>query len=386
MVVTKNRRFPIVLLILASMFLATFGGCLFQKNKQSDELSFEGLKLVAWDAAEPSFSRSDAYQQTIQETAEEFSGKYGVQVDIKFVSREDILEFIYGSSDVPEPPSVIYSSEYPAMPEGAKEISRDVPLDDYLDQTTDFWSPQDQLMGVPAYVHWVGMAVRAGDLGEGGTISNSGYWPDSQWFLASAIDFPEQQFGADAATAYLEWLKSTVRGEQEEPLDAWENSAVNALWPVTPHMYCWLKSSSEGQVDLRPIENPFGDPRFYCAVPGYMVLANEEPEKSCATLLAKALARKRGLWAARNIGAIPAAIGDVAIFDLEAPLSQDEKCLIRECSVNVTSACLSAEEALWRRQIWQGFARITEDFLKGAIPPDDLSQSILELWESHTKP
>ncbi len=383
---TNNRPPAVIMLFLISAFLSVFAGCRFLEKKPSGELPFEGLKLVVWDTVEPSFSRAESYQELIELTVAEFSGKYGAQVDIEFVSREHIFEFLYGESDVAQPPSVVYSTECPALPKGAEEISSSTCSSDYLDQAVDYWSPQGQLMGVPAYVHWVGKAIRV-KRQDGDEISSGlGFWPDSQWFLASAIDFPDQGFKPDAAISYLEWLKDTFKDEQEEPLDAWEAGRVDSLWPVTPHMYCWLKSAFEGQVTLGPIENPFDDPRFYCSVPGYIALSHEDPEKSCAILLAKTLARKRGIWAARNIGAIPAAVEDVVIYDLEAPLNQDEKRLIRDCSEKIPSQCLTAQEALRRRQIWQGFARVTEEFLGGAIPSGGLNQRIFELWESHTKP
>ncbi len=361
-------------------------GCLTEPKTLPQELSFQGLVLTLWDCMEPSFPGIRLYQDRVKSVVDDFSEKHQVKVEVTFMERREILSFLLGERDESQPPCLTYSTEWPTVPYGAQDLTGVLAAEEYLDGAAHYWTLDGKIMGVPSYVHWVGMAVRPSALPISGIPADSGYWPESQWFLPSAIEVPGSDFTPQSAVSYLEWLKSSSRGGLGDPLNAWNLGAVSALFPVTPHLYKWLRASYGDEVSLSPIPGPFGKPRFHCTVPGYVVLSEEEPYRSCALLLAKELAANRGVWAARSIGGVPAAIQDMLIYDLEAGIPGHDKSILRGIDQEIASAALIAGEGIRRQQISQGVGQIVPQFIEGDVTLQDLEKSIRDLWESHTTP
>lgn len=382
------RRRCLMTLVGAVFFALPFAlsSCTLRRQVLPQELSFQGLVLTVWDCMEPSFQGTDAYQTRVKSVVDRFSEEYQVKVEVEFKERREILSFLMGESQELDPPCLSYSTEWPVISDDAQGLTELLSADDYLDGAATYWMLDGKLMGVPSYVHWVGMAARSSILPLTGIPSDSGYWYDSQWFLPSAIEGPGTDYSAASAISYLEYLKSSCKEALSDPLDAWDRGVVSTLFPVTPHLYRWLRTSYEDEVGLSPIPGASGEMRFHCTVPGYMVFSEEEPHRSCALLLAKELAANRGVWVARSIGGVPAAVQDMPVYDLEAGIPEDYRQIIRGLDSQIAQAALTSGEGLRRYKIGQGFGEIVPQFVRGVLTLQDMERSIQDLWESHTTP
>ncbi len=367
-----------------SLMLSLLGcGIGFQPPKK---LSFQGLVLTLWDSPEPSFQGADSYDKLALSVVENFCSRHKIQIDMKFCERRQILSLLLGQESQESSPSIVFSTEWPVAPDGAQNLTGMLDEDGYLDGAIHYWTTEKGLFGIPSYFYWVGMAAKSPVEPQEGLPAGSAYWPDSQWFLLSALDLPEAGFAPEKAGEYLRWLKSSCLPAGGDPLDQWRDGSVSALFPVTPHLYKWLQTTYGPESHLCPIPGPFGAPQFYCTVPGYLVLAEEESAKSCALLLAQELAATRGRWAARNIGALPAAVKDVPVYDLDGGPARCDKAALRALGTQAFVSVPITSEALLRERVSVGVPDLVQGFMKGDISGTDMERGILNLWKSHTKP
>ncbi len=379
-----------------------------------------------WDAIEPQYAGLKVYEESVLAIADAFSKTHGVEVVLHFVTRQEIDDYLAGQSEEEDPPALVYSTEWPALHETFACVPAYVDPDSYLDAAIAYWEAEGRLLGIPAYIHWIGTAVDASLLageqgaaegesdeteseqGEaaGGESGDSdepdlrlhnqawleqikgkvGYWHDSPAFLPSVLDWPGVGWAGSLVVQYLDWVKETCGPIREDPLAAWQDEEVRALCPVTPYLQKWLNASGESSMRIFPIAGPFSSPRYYYTVPGYAVLAGEEEKVACAAMLGKELAANLGRWAARALGAIPALADDLPLFHLEsdsnyewriAVLKELEPALLKAPTAGVAAQRARTEEVV---------ARLSTGYHNGTVSREELEREIDGILATHTRP
>ena len=187
----------------------------------------------------------------------------------------------------------MFSSEWPVIVDVVADISGELERDTFIDPAITYWSRDEQVFGIPAYIQWIGTAARTLPVGDGTTA----YWVDSPAFLRAALDRGEAGWNEETLLEYAQWVKGKYGRFRDDPLLAWQQGAVDALYPVTPYLFKWLKTSAQGteaEISVVPASSPFGSDSFYYTVPAYLVLAENAPEKAAAVEPASAF---RPTWA-----------------------------------------------------------------------------------------
>lgn len=395
---SRRYRYSITALALFCVTAAAFSGCL-QRETEPEPLSIRGQRIVVWDAIEPSFPDVPSYQASALAVAEDFAREQGVEVEFKFVTRQDIdLYLSEGKAQDGEEPSLVYSTEWPIMHDEFKDVDKDVDPGRFLDAASSYWTFDGKLFGIPAYIHWFGTAVDTslvpGDwtpLSDGDTWTDSvagkiGFWSDSPAFLSSVMDWPEVGWTAEKVVSYLKSVKERWGTVPEDPLAAWQDGAVVALSPVTPHLYKWFNSSSEANMRLFPTVGLLEPARYYYTVPGYVVLGEDFAKTRCATLLGELLAQNLGRWATRVLGSVPARIEDAALYHLESGFSYEERMTFLGQLETCSLAAPTPNQCLMRDEVSKVCGRFLREFLKDDLTDEELMSGIRDVLQRHTKP
>ncbi len=339
------------------------------------------IKIVAWDAKEPHLPGAPPYSELATLVAEDYAKTLGITVDLEFKPRQQIEDLLLGDYQG-EIPSVVFSTEWPFVGIGTQDLTEMVEADDYLEAAAGFWMYDGRLMGIPAYVHWLCLAKRA-DLGN--SSPNAGYFIYSPGFLHSALDYGNLDWVPEDICTYVEWVKQTYGLCQEPVLDLWEQGRIGMMYPVTPHLFKWIRLSEKDlDTEMLPIDNPEGTPRFYFSVPGYVVMDGNEQTMKYAVELAKLLAANRGRWAARAIGCIPAYVSDTPLFDLESGFDRDERLKLMSSFLQSQARITDWVTYSRKTHVRLGVNRAIEEYLSGSVSREQFEQRIYDALKSHT--
>ncbi len=373
-----RRVLPASLAALVALALALcVTGCRVVKMDLPREIDFTGAAVTVWDASEPTVSVAPEYTATVRSTVNEFSAKYGVKVDLRFAGRQEITDLLAGqkTGDVP---SLVFTGEWPVASPQATDISLELPLANYLDAATAYWQKDGRLLGIPAYVQWIGVATQAGG-------SKPTYLVESPGFFRAALDLPSS-WDADKVLSYLSWVNQRWGAPESNPLKAWGDGIAASLYPATPQLYRYLRPLGKSQVSIAPLDGPEGEAAFYYTVPAYVVLAKDGPERACAIRLGVALAANLGRWAARAMGGVPALVADVPVFNLESGLSYEERSSILSTVAKRRLTAAAAEESMYADPIEKALRQAAMGYLSGKVSEADSARSIQETLQRHTKP
>lgn len=397
----------IAILALICLFAGVCSACRHGEG-EPEPLSIRGEKIVVWDAVEPSFPDSPSYQASVTAIVEAFEQERGVEVDLHFVSRHEIDQYLAdGKVESGEAPCLIHSTEWPTLHEKYRDVALEADPDGFLDAATHYWSRDGRLYGIPAYIHWFGTAVESslvpGELADvvaDGTwaaeiAGETGYWHDSQAFLPSALDWDEAGWSPENTVAYLKWVKERYGDPLEDPLAAWQDGVVSALSPVTPHLFRWLNSTGGAKMRFLPVPRPEdwranGEitglecalSQFFYTVPGYGVLGESPAQQRCAALLGQLLAENLGRWAARVLGCVPARVQDTSFYHLESGWSYSERMAFLEQLEACSLVAPTQEESLMRMKVSQVCRDSLSGFFRGDVSEQELMSKIRDILTS----
>ena len=365
----------LAILMALSMILPA---CRLGKMDLPGEPDFAGVTLSVWDLSQPKVEGAPDYQTEAQRVAREFAAHYGVEVDLRFALRQEIADLLAGKA-VDESPALVFTGEWPSVPDAAWDLSSSVSETDYVDAAAFYWQKDGRLLAVPAYVQWLGVASR-----DSGT--KDVFFADSPAFLRAALESQGAPWDPDAIFAYLTWVEQQWGRAESDPLRAWQEGIARSLYPVTPYLFEWLASTEASEVSLEPIPGPFADPCFFYTVPGYVVLARDGAQRECAARLAFALAANLGRWAARAVGCVPALRADVSVFNLESGFSfEDRSSILSSLTEPRFSAPLTADTLL-QESLQAALRQVAVDYLSGRTTAAEARSSIQETMQRHTKP
>jgi hypothetical protein len=351
----------------------------------------EGVSIVVWDADQPAMPGTPTYRAEATRVVRDFCARYGVTVDLKFVPRQEMSDLLSGATGG-ESPALVYSTEWPSLPDSAYDVGPYLGQGDHLGAAVEYWRKDDKTLAIPSYVHWLCAASRAEMPGEdsspGAVGPKTAYMPDSPGFLRSFLDLPGAGWDSEAIVQFLSWVKGEYGPPGDDPLGAWAEGDARMLWPATPFMLAWMKSVKEGQGEIEPLplENPFGEPRFYYTVPGYLVLATDGLERECATLLGKELAANLGRWVARAAGGVPSLWKDAVIFNLESSLGYASRTSLLSSLDECRFHAPASQDFLARAAVEKALWPVIGDYLSGKTGEGDLRASIQDILQRHTKP
>ncbi len=367
----------VALVLLATVLLC---GCKPQ-TPLPHEIPSGDIRIVVWDAKEPHLPGASPYSELASLVVETYGQDLGITVELEFKSRQEIENLLLGDYQG-EVPSVVYSTEWPFVGMGIQDLSEMVQVDDYLEAAASFWTHDGRLMGIPSYIHWLCLAKKAGP---DDSPERAGYFYGSPGFLHSALDYGNLGWTEEDISTYVEWVNNTYGLCPDPVLDLWEQHRINSMYPVTPHLFKWIRLSENGlATQMLPIDNPEGVPRFYFSVPGYVVMDANKDRVEYAVGLAKLLAANRGRWAARAIGCIPAYMPDIPLFDLESGFDREER--VRLMAGFLDSQARIADWITYskKNQIRIAVTRAIEEYLSGSIGREQFEQSIHAALKSHT--
>lgn len=372
-----KRRF----LVLMVFILFFCFGCK-ESSQPPSEVSLADMKLTVWDTKEPHLPGAFPYSELLAKTVESFVKENGIEVEVEYKSRQEIESCLLGSYQG-DPPSVVYSTEWPFMSANIQDLTEHVCEGDYLEDAVLYWTHNDNLMGIPSYVHWFCLAKRNSDMDN--SQDRIGYFLNAPGFLHSVLDYEHEGWTVDTIFNYIDWVKSTYRPYHNDVLDMWEQNEINMICPVTPYLFKWLKlSGDDSGVQMLPIPNPHGESRFYFTVPGYVVLACDQQQAKYAVILASALAANRGRWAARAIGGIPAYHQDMPIFHLESQFTREERIALLSGFKNSGAYAVDWMEFNNRSNTRTSITTAIGKFLSGEIGRQEFQESIRSAIKGHT--
>lgn len=376
----------IAILALTCLLAGVCSGCR-QGEGEREPLSIRGEKIVVWDAIEPSFSDAPSYQESVIAIVEAFEREQGVEVDLRFVTRREIEQYLADrKAESGEVPSLVHSTEWPTLREEYENVASEADPGNYLDAATVYWTRDGKLYGIPAYIHWFGTAVESslvtGELvnvlADGTWVASvagkTGYWHDSQAFLPSALDWGGTGWTPEELVAYLKWVKEQYGAPLEDPLASWQDGVVSALSPVTPQLFRWLNSSGGAKMRFLPVMGSVDSSRFFYTVPGYVVLGGSTAQVRCAALLGQLLAENLGRWAARVLGCVPASVQDIPFYHLESGWSYSERMVFLEQLEACSLTAPTERESLVRLEI----SRVCQDSLRGFFRGDVSDQELTD--------
>lgn len=391
----------ILAVIFLALFSIAFSSCVGPRPAPK-KLDLSGVSLTVWDALQPRFPGCPEYSEEVSRVIEEFCRETGVKVEFRYAERREALEVLSGK-EVSSRPHLMFSTEWPVASECLSDLSGDLDVTDYVDPAGLYWTAGDQFLGIPAYVQWIGTVVRAPGDSTGGagsaatsaatgaaTVSvarRTGYWVDSPAFFRAVLDGPGVGWNAESLTRYAKWVKETYGAYCVDPLASWQNGEVDALYPVTPYLYKWLRTSSLGvTVSVVPSASPFEDDSFYYTVPAYLVLTEDDLERASAVELGKRLAANLGRWAARALGCVPALVKDMPIFNLESGFDYEARQLIWQPVAIGTRAAPRAAEFFQTTAMDSVLAAPLTQYVLGEATDQSLEESIRGACVRHTKP
>jgi len=376
----------VCVLVCAALLSVPLAGCGIGVKEAPQAPDVSGLSITVWDAAQPRVEGVADYRQAATRVAAEFAGRCGLNVDLRFVARQQIADLLLGKT-AGERPHLVFTTEWPFAPLDLPGVPELVDEASYLDAAASYWKRDGRILAIPSYIHWIGLVSR-GDapVGTEALRQETAYFADSPAFLRLALDSPGAGWDAEKVASYLAWVKETYGPPPVDPLAAWDEETVQAIFPVTAYLLRWLRERRGELLRLLPLAGPFGEPGFYYTVPGYVVLAAEEPYRSCAADLGRELAANLGRWAARAVGAIPAAVSDLAVFNVESGLSFEERsALIRSVST-CRSRVPATDDYLYRESVVSAVRQDAWDFLSGKTTEAEARRSIREALERYTRP
>lgn len=369
-------------LLACALLFSAASACLPREKQAPKELDLSGTSITVWDVSQPAVAGAPDYSAETARVVAEFEKDHGVKVDLRLVSRQDISLLLAGKSPGTGV-SLVYSTEWPFVPAGLPGSPGLADPAAYVDSAAAYWTKDGAMLAAPAYVHWVSaVSTAAPDK----TTPATACIPGSAAFLKSALDYPSGGWDPDNVVTYLAWVKETYGTPPQDPLAAWQDGAVQTLFPVTPYLYQWLRDSGGRPVTLSPEAGPRNEPGVYYTVPGYLVLAGEEPYRTCAAKLAVVLAANLGRWAARAIGGLPAAMADAAVFQVDSRFSDAERSALIQAVYAGTLRVPAAADFLYAEAIEDTVSEDVSQFLSGKTTEAELSQSIREASQKHTKP
>ncbi|MGI6666258.1 MAG: hypothetical protein ACOX5Q_02210 [Bacillota bacterium] len=365
-----------------------------------EKYDLQGVRLVVWDSLQAKFPGHSDYSEEVSRVISAFCLETGVTVDLHYAERREVLELLSDPGPRQEP-HLVFSGEWPVISGNLQDIRGDVDPELFIDAAQAYWMRDDRLFGIPAFIQWTGTAVKgAGALDETGAgddpdtelpppePARTGYWVDSPAFLRCALDAPGASWDAERVIEYVEWAKDSFGLYTADPLLSWQTGEVDALYPVNPYLYKWLKVSQSGDVSVKivPPETPFGDSRFHYTVPAYVVLCEEAREKAAAAQLGRRLAASLGRWAARTLGCIPALIDDMPIFNLESDFTYAERRRLWDSVSQGKSVAPDISEYLETSSLAGALVDPLEMFLSGKSTAGDLKELIHGAFSRHTRP
>jgi hypothetical protein len=385
-----SRRSRVAALVCAALLLSVLEGCQTRAKGVPVEPDLTGVSIVVWDADQPAAPGAPAYRAEAARVVRDFCARYKVDVDLQFIDRQSIVDFLSGRKSG-EGPALAFSTEWPLVPEAARDAGPYLVQGGYLDAAIDYWRQDGRTLAIPSYVHWLCAGSRmkpAGETGETGAAmpERTVYLSGSLGFLRSVLDLPGAGWDAGVVASFLSWVKAEYGALEPDPLGAWSEGSAEVLYPVTPFLLTWMKSAAKGEVEPLPLRNPFGEARFCYTVPGYMVLAANGLERECATRLGKELAANLGRWAARAVGGMPALADDMAVFNIESHLGYPARLALLSSLTGHRFRAPSAQEFLLHESIEEALSPVAADFLSGKTGEGDLLSSIQDILERHTRP
>ncbi|HHY11273.1 MAG TPA: hypothetical protein GX529_01450 [Firmicutes bacterium] len=371
------RREIAGLVLLITLLLC---GCK-ERTWPPSEVSLGDMKIVVWDVKEPHLPGAPPYSELLSLVVENYANEHGAIVEVEFKSRQEIENLLLGNHQG-EVPSVVFSTEWPFMGEGTQDLTAMIKAGDYLEDALSFWVYDGKLMGIPSYIHWLCLAKRAASDDSPGA---AGYFLTAPGFLHSALDYGCMDWAEQDICDYVEWVKDTYGLYSEPVLDLWERNQISTLYPVTPHLFRWLRlSEKDCEIEMLPMDTPQGEARFYFSVPGYVILAGSQEEVECAVELAKLLAASKGRWAARAVGCIPAHVHDVPVFDLESGFTREERVNL-VAGLRDSGACVvDWVEFGSRSNIRLAVTPAIERYLSGSTGRREFEESIRSALKGHT--
>lgn len=399
------RRFLAVVTLF--LVVATLSSCL-GRPEVPEKYDLRSVRLVVWDALQVKFPGYDDYSEEVSRVIQVFCRETGVTVDLRYAERREVLDLLSGAgvAGTIQKPHIVFSGEYPVISPELQDVGDLVDPGLFLDAAANYWTRDGKLLGIPAFVHWTGTAVKCPDIsgqsaegetgedesrGGAGAVpkpSRTGYWTDSPLFLRCVLDAPGASWDADSVIRYAKWVKDSYGPLQDDPLSAWQYGQVDALYPVNPYLYKWLKvtQAEEVPVTVIPPETPSGESRFHYTVPAYLVLCEDGLEKAAAVELGRRLARSLGRWAARTLGCIPALVNDMSVFNLESGFDYDERMRIWD-SVSVGEAAAPlASDYLQTVSLIGALDAPLQSFFSGKATIQSLEELIYEVFSRHTRP
>lgn len=371
--------------LLCVVLLAVAAGACATGTKTPKEQILSGLSMTAWDVAQPVVPGAPDYAQDVARVVAEFEQRYGVKVDLKTVGRQDIVKVLSGKAPAGDV-ALTFSTEWPFAPANLPGVPGEVDAGAFLGAAAAYWTKDGNMLAIPAYVHWVS-AVSASGATEGASGAAAPvYIPDSPAFLRSVMDYPLGGWDPDGVAAYIAWIRETYGPPAGDPLAAWKEGAARSVFPVTPYLYEWLRDSGGRPVTIAPEAGPQSEPSLYYTVPGYVVLAAEEPYRTCAARLGEALAANLGRWAARAIAGLPAAVADTAVFQVDSRLPTAERVALIQAFSAGDLHVPGASDFLYAESVEDAIRQSVSDFLSGKADEAELRESIREASGKHTKP
>lgn len=390
-------------LVTASCLLviAALPSCL-GRAEIPETYDLRSVRLVVWDALQVRFPGHGDYSEELSRVIKAFCLETGVTVDLRYAERREVLDLLTGAgpSGAAQKPHLVFSGEYPVISGDLQDLSDMIDPEVFVDPAAAYWTRDEKLLGIPAFIHWTGTALKHPEIlgrseeGEGLDApmvpqpERTAYWTGSTAFLRCVLDTPGVSWDADTVIQYAKWVKDSYGPLHDDPLSSWQYGQVDALYPVNPYLYKWLKvtQAEDIPVTIIPPSTPFGDGRFHYTVPAYLVLCEGGAEKAAAAELGRRLAASLGRWAARTLGCIPALADDMSIFNLESGFDYLERRRIWS-SVNDGEACAPlVSEYLRTASLAGALYEPLQRFLSGELTLQSLEGLIYEAFSRHTRP
>lgn len=398
------RAFRRRALAVASFFLiiTTLSSCLGRPGVP-EKYDLKGVRLVVWDALQVKFPGYGDYAEEVSRVIEVFCLETGVTVDLKYAERREVMDLLSGAvpASTAQTPHLVFSGECPVISDNLEDVGDAIDPDLFLDAAANYWTRDGKLLGIPAFIHWTGTALKYRELsgqsedgeslGDSAAVpkpSRTAYWTDSPLFLRCVLDAPGASWDAGSVIQYAEWVRDSYGPPQDDPLSAWQYGQVDALYPVNPYLYKWLKvtQAEDVPVTIVPPDTTFGDTRFYYTVPAYLVLCEGGAEKAAAAELGRRLAASLGRWAARTLGCIPALVEDMPIFNLESGFSYSERRRIWNSVSGGEAVAPLVSDYLQTVSLTGALQGPLQSFFSGKAGIQSLQELIYEAFSRHTRP
>ena len=173
----------VIILGLVILFTVLASAC-YVRPEEPRRMSYDSLRLTVWDVRQPRLPGDHSYEDEVARALNAFQELYGVEINLVFVNRREIVEFLSGDSVTTDPPALIYSTEWPVISEMMVDVTQYIDTSEYNTSAVDNWTIDGKLIGIPSFYHWLVAAAK-----ESEEDMVTGYWLESPAFRSLLGDW-----------------------------------------------------------------------------------------------------------------------------------------------------------------------------------------------------